>query len=207
MTLWAVLPVKPLSRGKSRLHGCMKAEEICAFNRCLFEDTFRKLNNCINIDRVLVVSQDEAVLETTRQMGGYALKEERQSSLNAAVSQALEFIMENDPGKVLIIPTDLPWMTAQDLAELLKLRREGEFIAIVPDERQWGTNAILISHPGLLKPQYGRRSFQKHVLQAANRAVELIVWLNKNIQKDLDTPQDLLIYNKIKINPIHILTE
>ena len=207
MTLWAVLPVKPLTKGKSRLHGCMTAEEIFSLNNSLFKETYQKLDASDEIDRILVVSQDEQVLEYTRQMGGFALKENEQSTLNEAVSQALDFIIENHGGKVLIVPADLPWMTMEDLEALLQLRKDGQFIIIVPDHCQRGTNAILISHPNLLIPQFGRHSFQKHTLQAANRSVDLVVWLNKNIQRDLDTPQDLVFYNKIKLNPIHIFTE
>ena len=207
MTLWAILPVKPLTKGKSRLHGCLEAEEVCNLNRCLFEETFQKLKACSEIDHILVVSQDETVLEYTLQSGGVALKENLQSSLNDAVSQALAFILETEPGMVLIVPADLPWMTEEDLEELIRFHRDGQFMIIVPDQKQWGTNAILLSNPNLLTPQYGRRSFQKHAQQAASLSVELIVWLNKNIQRDLDTPQDLLIYNKIKFNPIHIQTE
>ena len=207
MTSWAVLPVKPLSKGKSRLHGCMKAEEIYSLNRCLFEETYQKLNGSNEIDRILVVSQDEDVLKFTRRLGGVALKENKQSSLNKAVSQALAFILENDPGMVLIVPADLPWMTVEDLSGLMKLRQKKEFMVIVPDQDQRGTNAILLSQPGLLTPKFGRQSFQKHAQQAAIRSVQLVVWLNKNIQRDLDTPQDLIFYNKIKFNPIHIFTE
>src|SRR5690606_999730 len=91
MTLWAVLPVKPLTKGKSRLHGCLSAEEIFSLNNSLFKETYQKLDASDEIDRILVVSQDEQVLEYTRQMGGFALKENEQSSLNEAVSQALDF--------------------------------------------------------------------------------------------------------------------
>ncbi len=207
MTVWAVLPVKPLSKGKSRLHGCLKAEEVCELNRRLFEETFTKLKSCAEIDQILVVSQDDHVLDYARQMGAVTLQENIPSSLNEAVLQALSFLIEYDPGMALIIPTDLPWMTVEDLATLIHLRRTGEFMIIVPDQAQRGTNAIFLSHPSLLKPQFGRHSFQKHTRQATNRSIELIVWLNKNIQRDLDTPQDLFFYNKIKFNPIHILTE
>jgi len=207
MSFWAVLPVKPLTKGKSRLHGCMKTEEVYILNECLYKETFQKLKTCIEINHILVVSQDEKVLDYARQSGGVALKENQQSSLNDAVSQAIAFILGKETGMVLIVPADLPWMTEEDLTELIDLRHDGKFMVIVPDQRQCGTNAIILSHPNFLVPQFGRRSFQKHIQQAANQSIDLIVWLNKNIQRDLDTPQDLLFYNKIKINPIHILSE
>ncbi|MFA5612008.1 MAG: 2-phospho-L-lactate guanylyltransferase [Anaerolineaceae bacterium] len=205
MNLWAVLPVKPLKCGKSRLHGCLSEDEVYALNRSMFENTYEMLRASTAIEQVLVVSSDEEIHDYVYQTGGTPLREKPPYSLNSAVTQALAYINENDPGKVLIVPSDLPMMTAEDLAGFLSLSRKGRFLALVPDQCQWGTNAILISHPHLLTPRFGRRSFQKHAMQAAIHSAELIVWLNRNIQRDLDTPQDLFVYNKIKPHSIQFL--
>lgn len=205
MSLSAVLPVKPLTCGKSRLHGCLSEEEIYELNRSLFESTYEMLSTSAAIDRVLVVSADEEILNYVNHTGGMPLREKPPCSLNSALRQALAHLEDNYPGKVLIIPADLALMTAKDLENFLKLGGEGRFLALVPDRYQWGTNAILTSHPQLLTPRFGRRSFQKHAMQAANHCAELIVWLNRNIQRDLDTPQDLFVYNKIKPHSIQFL--
>ncbi len=198
MTLWAILPVKALEKGKSRLRPCLGSEELFMLNWTQFLSTFEKLVNCPEIDKVLVVSADEKILNHVRENGQIALEEHEKSSLNLAVSQALSFITEADGGQVLILPADLPWMTGKDLAGFIQLQKEGNFIAVIPDQKQTGTNAVLISNPGLLKPKFGENSFQKHTKQAQSIGTNLIVWLNKNIQRDLDTPQDFEFYNKIK---------
>lgn len=53
----------------------------------------------------------------------------------------------------------------------------------------------------MLKPKFGENSFQKHTKQAQSIGTKLIVWLNKNIQRDLDTPQDFEFYIKINLYP------
>lgn len=198
MTLWAILPVKALEKGKSRLRPRLGAEELISLNWTQYLSTFIKLVNCSEIDKVLVVSRDEKVLNHVRENGQIALQENEESSLNLAVSQALRYISETESGKVLILPADLPWMTGKDLSDLIHLQVKGNFIAVVPDQSQTGTNAILISKSDLMKPQFGQNSFQKHTKQAQSIGTKLIVWLNKNIQRDLDTPQDFEFYIKIK---------
>ena len=201
MTLWAILPVKALEKGKSRLRPRLGAEELISLNWTQFLSTFKKLVNCSGIDKILVVSRDEKVLNHVSENGQIALTENETSSLNLAVSQALQFIRETESGQVLILPADLPWMTGKDLSDLIHLQVKGNFIAVVPDQAQTGTNAIFFSKPDLLKPHFGENSFQKHTKQAQNIGTKLIVWLNKNIQRDLDTPQDFEFYIKIKPYP------
>ncbi len=198
MTLWAVLPVKPLKIGKSRLHSSLSEPEVVNLNKKLFESTYERLQNCTLIDRILVISKDPEILERTAGLGGVGLLENEQSSLNMAVLQAQTYIQENETGEVLIIPVDLPQMETKNLYELIRLGRDTKSVVIVPDLHQMGTNAIFLSKAMLIEPKFGRQSFQKHSKQALNNCAQLIVWLNKNIQSDLDTPQDLVLYNKIQ---------
>ncbi|HHX08061.1 MAG TPA: 2-phospho-L-lactate guanylyltransferase [Chloroflexi bacterium] len=199
MTLWAVLPVKPLKVGKSRLHSSLTEAEIVSLNTNLFESTYKRLQACSLIDRILVISKDAVILERTEELGGVSLLENEESSLNAALVQAQNYILETDPGEVLIVPVDLPMMETRNLYELIQMKLSPRCAVVVPDIYQLGTNALYLSEPLLIKPKFGRQSFQKHTQQALNNCAEVVVWLNKNIQSDLDTPRDLLLYNKINV--------
>ena len=199
MTLWAVLPVKPLKVVKSRLHSSLTEAEIVSLNTNLFESTYKRLQACSLIDRILVISKDAVILERTEELGGVSLLENEESSLNAALVQAQNYILETDPGQVLIIPVDLHLMETKKLVEMIQMKRSHRCAVIVTDNYQLGTNALYLSEPLLIKPKFGRQSFQKHTQQALNNCAEVVVWLNKNIQSDLDTPRDLLLYNKINV--------
>lgn len=191
MTKWAVLPVKKYSVGKSRLSAFYSESKLTELNRYLFESTFTKLKNILEPNQILVVSQEEAALNWCSEHGGVALAEVEPSSLNSAVAQAQQYIKDHGGGQVLVLPSDLPLMTATDINSLLSLGDGGRKLVIIPDHYQSGTNALLMSEPDLIQPRFGAGSFRKHTKQALMKKAELIVYLNENIQWDLDTSLEL----------------
>ena len=62
MTLWAIVPVKPLRRGKSRLAGTLSEDERAELNRILLQHTIQTLTDLKEIEQVLVVSRDSSAL-------------------------------------------------------------------------------------------------------------------------------------------------
>lgn len=234
MTTWAILPVKPFHLGKSRLHPFLTSEEIIQLNRKLFTDTYRCLQACQEIDKILVIAKDDAILKLVDEWGGVGLPENTSSSLNLAIAQAFAFIHNSgESGPVLVIPADLPGMKPEDLRGLFALagsdksseHNDGKhscignslglenkehnkiypFLVIVPDYNQTGTNALLMSEAELITPMFGRRSFQKHIRQALVKSINLTVWLNDAMQSDLDTLQDWQKYNKINFYSTEII--
>lgn len=191
MINWAILPVKRFDVGKSRLQEIYSEKDLALINRFLFESTFKKLQNIPNIDRILVISREEQALEWCLDNGGRPLLESDPSSLNAAVSQAQRYIRQTGGAQVLVLPTDLPLITIEDLQQLTNLGNSGRKMVIVPDHYQTGTNAILMGEPDLITPRFGSGSFRKHTHQALKRKAELVVYLNENIQWDLDTSLEL----------------
>ena len=62
MTIWAIVPVKPLRRGKSRLAGRLSEDERAKLNSLLLAHTLKTLTETPDIDEVLVVSRDPKAL-------------------------------------------------------------------------------------------------------------------------------------------------
>ena len=119
MTNWAILPVKPFSKGKSRLRSVVVPDELEKLNRQFYERTLEVLSQTPAIDRVLVISRDKKALNLAVDRGCMAVYEQSTSNLNAAVRLGLEFITYRDPGRVLIIPSDLPLLKPADLGQLM----------------------------------------------------------------------------------------
>ena len=69
MTLWAIVPVKPLRRGKSRLADVLSLNERTDLNRHLLENTLDTLKDIPEIEHVLVVSRDSEALAMARETG------------------------------------------------------------------------------------------------------------------------------------------
>lgn len=199
MSTWAVLPVKRYSVGKSRLRELFSETELAELNRQLFESTFTKIQHSSGIDRILVVSRENQALEWCEAQGGMALVEDEPSSLNMAIIKGQGYVHRHGGERIVILPSDLPLMTVKDLDNLLKLANGVRKLVIVPDHFQSGTNALVMSEPHLVEPRFGTGSFRKHTRQAMEKKAELIVYLNENIQWDLDTSLEL--YRIINTKP------
>ncbi len=191
MITWAIIPVKRYLVGKSRLRQLFSENEIAELNRQLFESTFTKIQEAPGIDKILVVSREASALDWCQIHGGIALLEEEPSTLNAAISKAQKVVCEAGGGRTMVLPSDLPLMTLKDLSKLIRLADGERKLVIVPDHYQSGTNALIMSDPDLIRPRFGSGSFRKHTRQAMEKNAELVVYLNENIQWDLDTSLEL----------------
>jgi 2-phospho-L-lactate guanylyltransferase len=165
--------------------------ELEELNQQLFESTFTKIQELSGIDRILVVSREEHALAQCLAHEGVALLEDDPSTLNSAIRQAQEYICHHGSGQIMILPSDLPLMTSKDLESLINLADGKRQLVIVPDHFHSGTNALLLSEPELIEPCFGSGSFRKHTRQALEKNAELVVYLNENIQWDLDTSLEL----------------
>lgn len=88
MTLWAIVPVKPLRRGKSRLAGTLSEDERTHLNQLLLEHTLKTLTDLKEIEQVLVVSRDPAALSLAREHGARTVRAAAGSpQLNTALTQ------------------------------------------------------------------------------------------------------------------------
>jgi len=66
MSLWAIVPIKPLRRGKSRLSELFSEQERLKLNHQLFIHTIEVLKAVESISDILVVSRDSDVLTEAR---------------------------------------------------------------------------------------------------------------------------------------------
>jgi 2-phospho-L-lactate guanylyltransferase (CobY/MobA/RfbA family) len=107
-----------------------------------------------------------------------------------AVAQAMDCILERGGGQALVLPTDLPKLTPEDLVAVKNLIPNSG-VLIVPDHFYRGTNALGMSSPKLIDAAYGTNSFHNHSLQALQKKLSLRVYYNQAIMHDLDTQPDL----------------
>lgn len=191
MSLWAVIPVKPLGLGKSRLMEVLsdrQREKIVLF---MLRQTLRELVKIHEINRVIVVSRDARILAIARQNHCDALVEEGEKGLNAALDQATRAALESGVCGIVIIPADLPRLRAKDVKGMLSQAAGCCEMIIAPDYRQEGTNAMLLFPPGMVEYCYGPGSFVLHCKQAKEKGLRLVVYRNESLGFDLDLPEDL----------------
>ncbi len=186
--MFAILPVKPFRRAKSRLSPIASKPIRAALARSLLARTLNVLAEAKL--QVCVVSRDVTALDMARRRGAWALAES-ESGLNAALNQARGWALAHGADGILVIPADLPLLLPSDIAALLGLAREERCAVIAPDGRGDGTNALLLRPPNTLNFAFGPYSFHEHCAQVETSPLALHIYHSRTVAFDLDTPADL----------------
>ncbi len=191
MTLWAIVPVKPLKRSKSRLSKVLSEEERTSLSRDLLTHTLDILGQVSGIEHTLVVSRDSMALSLARDHGAHTVQENGTPELNRALIRATLVARGYGVSRVLILPADLPLISREDVEHLVALGQDPPVVVIAPDRHGTGTNALLSSPPGLIEYDFGPESFQRHVDRAKACGARLEICRLPSFGLDVDLPEDL----------------
>ena len=191
MTLWAIIPVKPLRRGKSRLAEVLSEEERLDLNSQLLIHTVDTLRKIPEIEQVLVVSRDQAALSIARAHGARTVQENGAPELNIALTRATIVAKRYATRGVLIIPSDLPMIAEADVHAMLDLVKEPPVVVLAPDRKREGTNALLVCPVGLIEYDFGPYSFERHCERARQAGARLEICELPSLALDMDVPEDL----------------
>jgi 2-phospho-L-lactate/phosphoenolpyruvate guanylyltransferase len=202
MSLWAIVPVKPLKRGKSRLAGILTEEERTQLNQDLLEKTLKTLSELKELDQVLVVSRDAHALTVARNYGARTVQEDGQPHLNTALARATVVAQLHATRGVLVLPADLPLLAAEDVLALIDRAIQAPVVVIAPDRHHKGTNALLMVPPGLIEYDFGEDSFERHCERARQAGARLEIVDLPSLALDLDLPEDLEMVRKLETTKV-----
>jgi 2-phospho-L-lactate/phosphoenolpyruvate guanylyltransferase len=191
MTLWAIVPVKPLRFGKSRLAAMLTPDERTDLNRRLLAHTLDTLTAIPEIEHVLVVSRDQAALSLARSYGARTVQENGAPQLNVALARATVVARNYATRGILIVPADLPLLTSEDVQAMLARAQEPPVVVVAPDRHHQGTNALLVCPAGLIEYEYGPGSFERHCQRAIAAGARLEICELPSLALDMDLPEDL----------------
>lgn len=191
MTLWAIVPVKPLRWGKSRLSPVLTQDERTDLNRQLLSHTLITLTSIPEIEHVLVVSRDQSALSLARQFGAKTVQENGEPQLNLALRRATIVAKGYSTRGVLIMPADLPMITVEDVRAMLERAKDPPVVVVAPDRHRQGTNGLLVSPAGLIEYEFGLGSFQRHCARAQEAGARLEICEFPSVALDMDLPEDL----------------
>ena len=202
MSLWAIVPVKPLRRGKSRLSGVLSEEERTVLNFSMLAHTLEVAGSVLEIEQILVISRDPAALALAREHDARTVQEERNSSLNTALRRATIVAQAYASDGILVLPADLPLLEKEDLEEIIRHAVNPPVMVIAPDRRRNGTNSLLIRPAGTIDYAYGPGSFRSHLERAQKQGLRVEICEIPSIGLDLDLPEDLDLIRQM--NPMQI---
>ncbi|GAB7050567.1 2-phospho-L-lactate guanylyltransferase [Catenuloplanes indicus] len=187
MQRWAVvIPVKPVSVGKSRLRGAVPAAAHERLALALARDTVAAVLSCPEVGEVLVVTDDPAVAEVVTGLGARVAPDTPAAGLNPAIRYGESGLPARSWRAA--ITADLPALRPAELSAALRAAAEP------PARRRFAADApgvgtvLLTAPPGVpLDPRFGGPSAAAH---AASGAVALSGdW--PSLRRDVDTGADL----------------
>lgn len=186
MKINAIIPVKSLTQGKTRLAGFLNDGDRTELNVSLLDHALDLASAFPGLDNTIVVSADKRVLDMAKARGAMALAE-TDGGLNPAIQQGMAAARNNKARAVLVLPTDLPIATAEDLLALAGARNA---MTIAADRRGVGTNGLYVPTAGNFTFRFGEDSFAAHLKEAQLSGLNAHIVHRPNLGFDIDTPED-----------------
>jgi 2-phospho-L-lactate guanylyltransferase len=149
------------------------------------------LRDIPEIEQVLVVSRDQAALSLARSHGARTVQENGAPELNIALTRATVVAQSYATRGVLIVPSDLPMITKEDVYAMLERIQDPPVVVVAPDRKKEGTNALLVCPVGLIEYDYGPNSFERHCQSARQVGARLEICELPSLALDMDMPEDL----------------
>jgi 2-phospho-L-lactate guanylyltransferase len=197
VTAYVVIPMKSFRDAKSRLRDRLSDAERCGLARAMFERVLSAARQCSAEAQTLVLTNGPDVAELAQAGGAEVLWDPELpeiatgARLGALIDAALLRLTARGAARALVLMGDLPFIEAQDVAELLDALERCD-LALAPDARGPCTNALAVRLPIAFPTAFGHpHSYAVHSERARERGLRLSELGNRRLAHDVDTAEDL----------------
>ncbi len=182
---WALVPVKARADCKCRLAERLSADARLGLVRLMLKRVLAELAASRTVGRIAVVSPERDTLAAD-----IVVLDDAGGGLNAALDSGRRALMAQGAREIVILPADLPFVTAADIDTLVESGRRAGF-ALAGDLAGTGTNALYVAPPAPFRFQFGPGSRFLHLAEAARlgRHPELV--RSAGLEFDLDVADDV----------------
>ena len=181
------VPVKSLSRSKTRLSPALTGLERGALTLAMLEDV---LDAALSVPgwETWVVSPDEVALEIAAGRGARPIPEAKPPLANA-IRQVETKAKEEGANALAVLPADVPLVTVDTLHEALRTLGA---VVLARSADGSGTSLLLRRPPRAIPARFGPDSFRRHVELAEARGLPVSVVERRELSFDVDRPDDIL---------------
>lgn len=181
------IPVKSLSRAKTRLSPALTGLERGALTLAMLEDV---LDAALSVPgwETWVVSPDEVALEVAALRGASPIAESKPPLANA-IRQVETLAKARRASALAVLPADVPLVTAETLHEALRTLGA---VVLARSAEGSGTSLLLRRPPRAIQARFGPDSFRRHLELAAERSLPVSVIERTELSFDVDRPDDIL---------------
>lgn len=186
MSCWALIPIKGIGQGKTRLAGALSDDEREALIDAMLAHVLETARQARSIERVFLVGPSRRGLDPT-----IPLLADPGKGLNAALGKALAETAADAPERIVVIAGDLPCVSPLDLDLLASV--PAATVGIAPDRHGTGTNALSLPLPQAagFAFHFGTDSRARHCNEAEKLGLNVETIHSAGLEKDIDEPADL----------------
>ena len=188
--VWAVVPLKSPEAAKSRLRAGLDDRARRRLMFAMARQVVRTLMQTPGIAGVAVATASPEVAAFVEEEGAVVIRQDRDTGTAEACRSAVAHLSASADG-LLMISGDIPLICTEAVATLVGMSRHTPLVAIVPDRRRSGTNALLCAPPAVIPPCFGVDSFQRHLAAARSRGVDVRIVESDALSLDIDDLEDL----------------
>ncbi len=181
-----LIAIKERSRCKTRLAQTLAPAARVALVRSMLSTVLAAAAGAQTVRQIMVVSPERDAVPAQ-----IPVLADSGESLNGALMQAHRMLLEFGCREVVILPADLPMISAADIDGLVRAARGGGF-AIAPDTADVGTNALCLASAQPFQFQFGADSKRLHLEEAMRSGLSPQVVHLPGLQFDVDSPADLI---------------
>lgn len=181
------VPVKSLSRAKTRLSPALTGLERGALTLAMLEDV---LDAALTVPgwETWVVSPDEVALEIAAGRGARPIPEAKPPLANA-IRQVETKARQDGASALAVLPADVPLVTVETLHEALRTLGA---VVLARSADGSGTSLLLRRPPRAIPARFGPDSFRRHVELAEARGLPVSIVERRELSFDVDRPDDIL---------------
>lgn len=191
MKATAILPVKRFAVAKRRLAAGVDDARREALAAAMLADVLEAIGAARSIERTIVVSDEPLAADLARDAGAEVVADPPEAGHSEAALAGIAQAEAFSARCTILLPGDCPLLEPRELDRVLTGAPE-RYVAIVPDRHGDGTNALVLSPPGAIRPAFGEGSCARHVAAARKAGIPFGVEELPSLALDLDTPADLV---------------
>ena len=158
----------------------------------LLNTTIKTLKESQLIYEIIVVSSDKTIEEFSLENSLKFIKDSN-NGVNNAVILAAHYCIDNDIDANIVIPHDLPFISAKEIDQICTISEKyHKCIIICPSKRFDGTNILFRKPPNVIKTFYDDNSYMNHLKEAQKFNIPIESLDLDSLMFDIDTKEDLI---------------
>lgn len=187
----ALVPIKGLAAGKTRLHPTLPREALDALTLAMLDDILEALQATRDVDRIAVTTPDADVAAHSEIAGAEALLRP-DPGLNAAIDAGAAALGLGEDDSLLVVLGDVAGARPVDFEALYAAAAElPARCAVLAPSGDGGSSALLRRPPDVIPSRFGPHSGKQHREAAALAGVAWSEVPLPALAVDLDSADDL----------------